>query len=376
MKLNIATNIRKYRKERGLTQEALASALGITAQTVSKWECDDGYPDIETLPEIADFFKITVDDLMGTRAEASFEEGCEFVRKYVTIHDPMDQVKYCEEYVRRFPGDFQIATHLIDSIMQLKEADRVAYLPMLKETCEKIYSECPVQWRRERAVEYMCIVCDDEEYDTWERKCVSGYEAHWSEVLEKRLWNRNRKEESLVRHGINNFALLCHFFGRNNRDGNDPLRAFRWQISRMKLLELLGIPDCWKGLYACTALTASWAQFRLGNKEEGYRWLDEAFMRYDVWDAIPEGTELDMGDPVLFGGIRTKKAPDGDIEWNITLPDGTKEHFGDAHVYSLHEKRDIWRMLKCWRDLDEMRREPRFQAYIERVKHLDPSAKG
>ena len=53
MKLNIAQNLRKYRKERGLTQEQLAKTLAVSAQSVSKWECGDGYPDIELLPNIA-----------------------------------------------------------------------------------------------------------------------------------------------------------------------------------------------------------------------------------------------------------------------------------------------------------------------------------
>ena len=65
MKLNIAQNLRKYRKERGLTQEQLAKALAVSAQSVSKWECGDGYPDIELLPNIANHLKISVDALIG-----------------------------------------------------------------------------------------------------------------------------------------------------------------------------------------------------------------------------------------------------------------------------------------------------------------------
>lgn len=39
MKLNIAQNLRKYRKDFGMTQEQLAKELGISSQSVSKWEC-------------------------------------------------------------------------------------------------------------------------------------------------------------------------------------------------------------------------------------------------------------------------------------------------------------------------------------------------
>ena len=46
MEMNIGNKIRELRKKKGITQEQLASALGITSQAVSKWEMSTGYPDI------------------------------------------------------------------------------------------------------------------------------------------------------------------------------------------------------------------------------------------------------------------------------------------------------------------------------------------
>ena len=54
--------IATLRKERGLTQTALAEMLGISNRTVSKWENGDGLPDISLLPSIAKTFGITVDE--------------------------------------------------------------------------------------------------------------------------------------------------------------------------------------------------------------------------------------------------------------------------------------------------------------------------
>ena len=63
MKIN--EQIAFLRKERGITQEALANALGVTNQSVSKWEASICCPDIQLLPEIAKFFGVTVDSLLG-----------------------------------------------------------------------------------------------------------------------------------------------------------------------------------------------------------------------------------------------------------------------------------------------------------------------
>ena len=50
MNLRIGENIRRLRRERNLTQEEVAAHLGISFQSVSKWERCDGYPDITMLP--------------------------------------------------------------------------------------------------------------------------------------------------------------------------------------------------------------------------------------------------------------------------------------------------------------------------------------
>ena len=60
--------IAAYRKDLGLTQEGLASQLGVTNQAVSKWESGQSCPDIALLPKIADLFGITLDELFGREA--------------------------------------------------------------------------------------------------------------------------------------------------------------------------------------------------------------------------------------------------------------------------------------------------------------------
>lgn len=60
-------NLRKYRKEKKLTQEKLADLLNVSFQTVSKWEKKKTEPNIDTLIKIASIFNITLDELVGVR---------------------------------------------------------------------------------------------------------------------------------------------------------------------------------------------------------------------------------------------------------------------------------------------------------------------
>ena len=61
--LKIGQKIKAKRRERDLTQEELANILGVTKAAVSKWENGESYPDIAMLPQIAQLFYITMDEL-------------------------------------------------------------------------------------------------------------------------------------------------------------------------------------------------------------------------------------------------------------------------------------------------------------------------
>ena len=74
MKLNIGNNIRTLRRSRDMTQDELAAKLGVTFQTVSRWENGGSYPDIEFLPAIASIFEVTVDHLLGNDMEIRREQ--------------------------------------------------------------------------------------------------------------------------------------------------------------------------------------------------------------------------------------------------------------------------------------------------------------
>ena len=69
MDMTIGKRIGLLRKEKGLTQEELASHMGVSPQAVSKWENDQTYPDISALPKLARLFGVTVDELLSGKQE-------------------------------------------------------------------------------------------------------------------------------------------------------------------------------------------------------------------------------------------------------------------------------------------------------------------
>lgn len=68
--MTIGSKIAQSRKNMGMTQDALAQKLGVTNQAVSKWESDQSCPDIQLLPQLADIFGVTMDELFDRQPNA------------------------------------------------------------------------------------------------------------------------------------------------------------------------------------------------------------------------------------------------------------------------------------------------------------------
>lgn len=65
MQIKIGENLRKLRIKNELTQEKLAEVFGVSPQAISRWENNSTYPDVTMLPSIANYYNISIDELMG-----------------------------------------------------------------------------------------------------------------------------------------------------------------------------------------------------------------------------------------------------------------------------------------------------------------------
>ena len=67
--MELGEKLRQLRKEKGLTQEELASLLYVSRTAVSKWESDKGCPNIDSLKQLSKLYGISVDYLLGLTQE-------------------------------------------------------------------------------------------------------------------------------------------------------------------------------------------------------------------------------------------------------------------------------------------------------------------
>ena len=128
MNMIIGENIRKLRKQKGTTQEALADYLAVTPQAISRWESGAGYPAIEYLPDLAGFFGVSVDELLGVRLS---EREARRERVYQAISEIEAGEGYTPaafELIRQaqaeFPGDLKIRLALARALASTRQEPR------------------------------------------------------------------------------------------------------------------------------------------------------------------------------------------------------------------------------------------------------------
>lgn len=71
----LSENIKNLRKTKGITQEELAIRLNVVRQTISKWEKGLSVPDADTLIKLADFFEVSVSELLGSTVEKEVDSN-------------------------------------------------------------------------------------------------------------------------------------------------------------------------------------------------------------------------------------------------------------------------------------------------------------
>ena len=109
MKISLSENIRALRKERKMTQEMLAEAMGVTVGAVHKWETGASLPEIRLLLEMADLFCVSIDSLLGYEMRGSSVENIiERIRDHLRTKNFDAALSEGEKALIRYPNSFSI----------------------------------------------------------------------------------------------------------------------------------------------------------------------------------------------------------------------------------------------------------------------------
>lgn len=161
MNLKIGHIIKNLRSERKITQEQLASFLGVTPQAISRWESGGSYPDIELLPAIAEFFSVSADDLLGinrTEKEKRLAEVYDKITMYNELNGGISSIGDARAFAAEFPSDEKVQLFLAatlcrtymfhepeEHLTELTEAERIL-VTLTETTKEQEFRHEVISW--------------------------------------------------------------------------------------------------------------------------------------------------------------------------------------------------------------------------------------
>ncbi len=375
MELMIAQKIKKYRKERELTQDALASALSVSPQSVSKWECGDGYPDITLLPCIANYFEITVDELIGND-EISAKEDIK--KNYFRVHPTLDKdaaLQLALKYNQKYPRNWHIANSLMHQIVTNHRDKLDDYKQLVYELCERLLKECTDSVMRRSAIQSVCMICPEDEINLWLNKDTTFWHEKRHEVYEKRYELMGDKKRQIMYQHANNFlstAHVLHTVQKNRNYYGFPKQAMAWHKAYIHLLDAASgvcntqtIPEGWLPEYALAYMRLSAALFAVGEKDRGYEYIEKAIGLAKQYQSIPDGQGIDLGNSIFYGDTKAVKN-----DYHLILPNGKTLSHLLGIAYHIHSIANIMQATSGWEWFDSVRNEERYLALLEEAKSI------
>lgn len=123
MNIYFGENLKSMRNAKGLTQVELGRLLGVSFQTISKWERGAAYPDITALPEIASFFSTTIDELLGADKAEQEKNISHLLTLFDTMHVNATSTLFAEfqRAVTEFPNDYRILIRYLELLTMEKD---------------------------------------------------------------------------------------------------------------------------------------------------------------------------------------------------------------------------------------------------------------
>jgi len=156
--LHIAENLKALRKNREWTQEEMAEAVGVSPQSVSKWERGDTYPDITLLPALANLYKVSIDTIIGmdkineTKARTEiFKRGHEYLHQ----GDCKAATRVYADALKSFPNDESIMLELALALSFDNDPEKLKQSAVF---CERVLSGNPTEKVRHTTRAAICFI--------------------------------------------------------------------------------------------------------------------------------------------------------------------------------------------------------------------------
>ncbi len=361
MILNLSNVLKRLRREKNMTQEEVASYLGVTFQSVSRWENGLSYPDIELLPAIAALFGVSLDRLFGLDGESEEAKIRQFDAEAGNLSGDLDGlIRLAKKYISESPQCAWFRFCLLEAYHGQGAEIAKTRLDEMRSLCRFVIEHTTdADKYRYRAIVYMIAAEEDDKVKEWFSLLDNLSTFTSSEAERERYYYRfevDNYNRAIQKH------LYLTMIGAFNSDfckldektyKNAGSRAEGQKVI-LKIMDAMRDPnieiDAWvfEREFAFRRLAAGC--FGAGETEEGYAAMEKSVELFSKLCELPEGTELKFNSPVLDTGTRTVSREETaaylQIAYNTyTIPEG-------------------------WEWFNSVRNEKRYASLVSRLKEL------
>lgn len=381
MKLTIGENIRSFRKKNDLTQEELADRLGVTYQSISRWENEATYPDLELIPSIAETLAVTVDELLGMpqiekerRAEETFDELRRECMK--PDYDAAHIVDLLRDIRRNHLGSEKAWRPWVDGEDHVYRDPAV--LPEVRLLAEAYLARKPLA---PYVLQMMAIVEEEEQLEEFLKKHTTSFDCSRRELLFRRYMCRGDIERFGRERRFRFYSMIDKLLSQRtlvnwNASAEERYHADEFAENLLALVRSDAVGDDmdgWTLVRAEQGINAAERLLYYGEKEQALSKIESVVVLLEKAMAITDEVVLPMSCRFLEGmECRAKEEwenydsdPDGQDERMITFESRT----GDILLYhGLYPSR-FYDALRG-KEFEALQNNPEFEKLCQRVKAL------
>lgn len=381
MNLSIGENIRKYRKQKDMTQEQLADRLGVTYQSVSRWENGTTYPDIELLPSISQMLGITIDELMGipdankeAQAEKTFDE---LRRECMKLDYAADRIVTLIRDIRRnYMSSDSAWRPWVEGNERVFRDPKI--LPEVRLMAEAYLERCPMS---PHVLKTMANIEDEERLDDFLNKYAAPFDCSKRALLFDRYFllgdaERFEPERRYQVYQAFNVLLCPRYLLKLTSGKEDKAAADKFMLTMLSLIRSDAVddrPDMWINDRIELALKSAIHSTVAGKTDEAIAHIESIVKLLEETMKITDEVLLPTSCRFLEGmewkaeenWENRDNNPDGPRERMVFIHSNMKNICSGSCIYPSR----YFDMLQ-WEVFELLRGNPVFEKLCERVKAL------
>ena len=255
MSAYFSEKFKQLRKASDLTQDAAASIFHVSPQTVSRWETAANYPDVEMLPHIAIYFKVTVDELLGTdamRGEKDVKNLIRDIRNLLNSGKHSDAITLSRKAVKKYPLNASLHYHLVqgltiqDSTPEFEGKHKDEIIAINKRLIDLMDYKSSLLHRTQLIQFYAQCGMNEEArqlINTLPEEIWYAKEAYAGLVLDGEEWVNNQKNRIIRAMYLLNYLVSGYAYQGDDRKGNvspqKKIECMKAQLEIANIVKLL-----------------------------------------------------------------------------------------------------------------------------------------